>query len=105
MRAIKDGEYCFTHSPDTRAKQAQARKKGGRNRHTPHAGDTSTIPAQIGSIADARAILNYTLRELLVMDNSIPRARALLQACELSHKSIEIGELEARIAALEEVRK
>ena len=105
MPAIGGGQYCFTHSPGTRQAQAVARKLGGQNRATPHAGDPSTIPANITNLETAGMLLNYTLQELLVMDNSIPRARALLSAYEMFLKSIEIGELEQRIAALEERRK
>jgi len=105
MGALKGSKFCFTHDPSTRAAQAKARRKGGENRHTPHAGDPSTIPANIDSLATAGILLNYTLQELLVMDNSIPRARALLQAYEMFLKSIEIGELEQRITALEQMRK
>jgi hypothetical protein len=101
MAAVKGGRYCFTHSPETRAAQAQARKRGGENRHTPHAGNPEAIPAQIRSVQDAGAILSYVMAELLVMDNSIPRARALLALFDSYIKSFEIGELEKRIAALE----
>ncbi len=101
MPAIGGEQYCFTHSPGTRQAQAVARKLGGQNRATPHAGDPSQIPADVQTIDQARGILNYTLQELLVMDNSIARARALLAAFDSFVKAFEIGELEARIAALE----
>jgi hypothetical protein len=101
MAAMKGGRFCFTHEPTTRTAQAVARKLGGHNTHTPHAGNVATIPADVASIDQARAILNYALAELLVMDNSIPRARALLSAFESFVKAFEIGELEQRIAALE----
>jgi hypothetical protein len=100
MRPTKTG-YCFNHDPEMAAARALSRKRGGESRHTPHAGDPSTIPANIQSIQEARQVLNYVLLELLVMDNSIPRARALLTAFEMFVRSLEIGELEQRIAALE----
>jgi hypothetical protein len=105
MPATKGGRYCFTHSPATRTAQAQARKRGGENRHTPHAGNPEAIPAKIASLTDAGQILNYTLAELLIMDNGIPRARALLALYDSYVKAFEIGELEKRIQALEELRK
>jgi len=101
MPAINGGQYCFSHSPGTRAQQAAARKRGGQNRSR-HAGDPNTIPAEIKSLNDAGKLLDYIVQELLIMDNGVPRARALLQAYELYLKSIEIGELEERIRALEE---
>lgn len=105
MPATRGGKYCFTHSPATRRAQAEARKRGGENSRTPHAGDPATIPADIASIEAAGKILAYTLQELLVMDNSIPRARALLALFDSYIKSFEIGELEKRIQALEARQK
>jgi hypothetical protein len=105
MPAIKGGRYCFTHSPETRAAQAAARKLGGTNRATPHAGNAETIPAQIVTIQDARALLDYVRDELIVMDNGIARNRALIALAEAYVRSLEIGELEARIAALEAMKK
>ncbi len=101
MPALKNSQYCFTHNPKTRAAQAKARKLGGYNSSTPHAGNPSDIPAQIATITDARSIVGYTLQELMVMDNSIARARALLAVFDSFMKVFEIGELEQRIAALE----
>lgn len=101
MAAGKGGRYCFAHDPAKAAPRAEARKRGGMNSHTPHAGDPATIPAEIGSLEDAGKILNYVLAELLTMDNGIQRARALLALFDSYVKSFEIGELEKRIQALE----
>jgi hypothetical protein len=101
MAAINGGQFCFSHSPATRAQQAAARKRGGRNRSR-HAGNPATIPTEIKSLDDANKLLAYTVQELLILDNGVQRARALLQAFEMCLKSFEIGELEARIKALEE---
>jgi hypothetical protein len=101
MAAVSGGQFCFTHNPATRASQAKARKKGGHNRAR-HGGNASTIPTQINNLQEAGALLAYIVQELLIMDNGVPRARALLQAYEMYLKTFEIGELEARIKALEE---
>lgn len=102
MRTAKGGRYCFTHDPARARDRAEARRKGGQAQATPHAGSPETIPADIRTINDARPLLGYVLAELLVMDNSIPRARALLALFDSHVKAFEIGELEARIKALEE---
>ena len=103
--ALRGGNFCFTHEPKNAAAAARARKLGGHNSATPHGGNVEAIPADIASLEDAGKILNYTLTELLVMDNSIPRARALLAVVDSYIKSIEIGELEKRIQALETRQK
>jgi hypothetical protein len=51
---------------------------------------------------DARTPLDYVKAELLAADNSIPRDRALLALFDSFVKTIEKGELEARISALEQ---
>ena len=101
MPAVKNSKYCFTHSPDTRAEQAAARRRGGENRHTPHFADETQLPAKVEKLEDANKILTYTLAEVIGMDNSLMRARVLLSLFDSFVKSFEIGELEQRIAALE----
>jgi hypothetical protein len=101
MKPIGGGDYCFTHSPGTRRAQAEARKKGGQARHTPHFADPVILPAKVETLPDAHQILTYTLAEVAGMDNSIGRARVLLALFDSFVKSFEIGELEQRIAALE----
>jgi hypothetical protein len=101
MRPIKGSDYCFNHDPAAAAQRAAARKRGGEARHTAHAGDPAIVPEQIGNIQDARKILDYVKDELLAMDNTIARNRALLALFDSFAKALEIGELEERIAALE----
>lgn len=101
MQAMKGKQYCFTHDPAQGAKRAQARKRGGENRFTPHFANASQLPADVSTLQEARQILAYTLAEVSGMDNSIARARVLLSLFDSFIKSIEIGELEQRIAALE----
>ena len=95
--------YCFTHDPSNAKHRAQARLKGGLRTRTPHSG--KTLPEQVRTIDQAREILHYTLSEIENMPNSLPRARVLIALFDSFIKSIEIGELEERIAALEERTK
>jgi hypothetical protein len=101
MQAIKGSRYCFAHNPATSQARAQARKRGGENRNTPHFADASMLPKKVNKLDDAKKILHYTLLEVSGMDNSIARARVLLDLFDRFLKSFEIGELENRIAALE----
>ena len=99
--ALKGGRYCFNHAPETRAQQAKARKLGGTNRHTPHFADGSALPANVTTLEEANKLLKYVWDETEGMDNSIARNRLLLACYEMFIRSLEIGELESRIAALE----
>lgn len=93
--------YCFNHDPARAGQRAAARKRGGQKRRTPHAGNVEQIAASIASVTDIQTLLDYVRAELLVMDNGIPRARALLALAEMYIKALEIGEHEERIKALE----
>lgn len=101
----KAGEsYCFIHSPKYAADRAAARRKGGFATKTPHGGNLEIIPSEINTIQDARKILIYALAELAPMENSLQRVRAYLALFDSFVKSIEIGEIENRLAALEAKR-
>jgi hypothetical protein len=105
MAATKGGKYCFTHSPATRAAQAEARKRGGYNSATPHYASAVIMPANVATLEEANAALKYVWDETIGMENSIARNRLLLACYEQFIKSIEVGELEARIQALEARQK
>lgn len=105
MSPLKGSNYCFTHAPEVGAARAMARKRGGQRRRVEHAGDPFTLPETFVTVQDANKLLDYTLAEVLPMENSIARARILLAIHESYLRSIEIGELEQRIKALEERTK
>lgn len=97
-------DFCFIHDPSQAQKRAQARRKGGEATRTPHGGTLAIIPTEINTIQDARKILIYALAELAPMENSLQRVRAYLALFDSFVKSIEIGEIENRLAALEAKR-
>lgn len=101
--AVKDSKFCMIHAPHLGAKRAQARRRGGQTHRTPHS--DRTLPAQVRTLDQAREILEYTLAEILPHENSIARARVLIALFDSFVKAIEIGELEQRLAALEQALK
>ena len=98
-RPLKGRTKCFTHDEKNAKQRAQARRKGGLRTRTPHS--DRTLPEQVRTLDQAREILEYTLSEISQHENSIARARVLIALFDSFIKSIEIGELENRIAALE----
>jgi hypothetical protein len=99
--SVGDGDYCYMHEPTRAKERAEARKQGGYNRRTAHAGDSSKLPAQVRTVADVYTLLDYTMLETIALDNSIIRTRALIALSECYLHALEVGELEARIAVLE----
>ena len=101
MKPIKGGKYCYTHEPTIAAQRAQAHKLGGQRTRPDHGSDAANIPDNITTIAQAMTILDYTLRELLILENSIPRSRALIALVGGYVDAVKVGELEARMIAIE----
>jgi len=104
-KALKNNDFCFSHAPEVGAKRAQARKRGGERHRTPHSGNPVTLPREVKTLDDANKILIYVLDEVIPMENSIPRARVLLSLHDQFVKAIQTGELESRLAALEQALK
>jgi hypothetical protein len=103
--AGKDSEYCFMHDPARGAECARARKLGGQRRRATHGGDTSTLPVNVRTLDDVFAVLDYALAEALPLENSIQRGRLLVAIAGAFVEAIKTGELEARLAAIENTLK
>lgn len=99
--AQSDSDYCFTHDPKKAAQRAHAHARGGRRARVRHAGAVSAIPAKIRSLDDVCALLDYARAEVMVHENSLTRARVLVQMAGEYRATLAVAELEARIAAIE----
>ena len=97
--------YCGFHDPQHGKARAEGRKRGGRNRTTPHAGDVAQVPAEVRTLDDVLRILDYSLAEALPMENSVQRGRLLVAIARAFVEAIKSGELEERLGALERVLK
>ena len=96
--ATQDG-FCFTHSPSHAKERAQAHKRGGRHRAVPKVGVWS---GRVVTIADALNFINdLVIPDLVALENTVPRARALIASAEAAVRAITDGELEQRISQLE----
>jgi hypothetical protein len=97
---LKGDRFCFNHSVTTRAQQAAARRLGGRNRLTPHAGDPEQVHKSPRTISDVSSILDYALIETLALDNGIQRGRLLVAIAAAYVDALKVGELESQLAEL-----
>ncbi len=96
--------YCFAHDPARAAERAAARKAGGQARHTPHS-TADKPPAQVRTLTDVLALLDYAMAEAVVMENSVLRGRLLVQFAGAYTEVIKVGEFEQRLATLEAALK
>lgn len=93
--------FCFMHDASKGRERALARRNGGLSTKKPHTADASLIPSEIRSIEGVFAVLNYALRESIILDNSIARGRLLVSIAHGYIEALKVGELEKRLEALE----
>jgi hypothetical protein len=104
--AGKNGSLCYFHDPAHGAERAAARKLGGLRRRAGHGGgDVAALPPKVRTLADVLMVLDYTLAECLPLENSIARGRLLVAIAGEFTKAIQVGELEARLLAIENALK
>jgi len=99
---LRDSDYCFAHDPSKAAERKEARSKGGRARH----GRSLTaqgVAVELSCLGDVVHLLGKALSDVLVLDNSVARARAVGYLCGIATRALQASELEDRIARLEEV--
>ena len=102
--AVEGSAFCFWHCPELAEERKQARSAGGRARHG-RSGvlqDGSGVLVPLKSMSDVVNLLEQTVRDLLTLENSISRARAVGYLAGVAVKALEVSELEDRIARLEE---
>ena len=98
--ALSGSDCCYWHSPEMAQKRAEARKRGGLNRR---AGKRSNHgPYSIKSVDDIKGALESALNDACGLENSHARARTIGYLCQIALKAFEVGELENRVAALED---
>lgn len=100
--ALKGSQYCFMHDPSRAAERQDARKRGGYRRGA-HSGDVSSLPLHIRAVSDVLTLLDYIAREVLALDNGVPRARVLIALASEYIHAIEVGDIEQRLQNLEAV--
>jgi hypothetical protein len=93
--------FCFMHDAARGKERALARRAGGLATRKPHFADAERLPYSIRRIDDVFALLNYTLRETIGLDNSIQRGRLLVSLAHGFIEVLKVGELETRIEAIE----
>jgi hypothetical protein len=104
-QALRGEKYCFAHDPGAAVKRARARKCGGLNRRRPHSGDASQVIAKPRTIEDTLTILDYALAESLNGENGTARNRVLVSIAAAYVDTLSVGELESRLAQLEQLIK
>ncbi len=96
--ALPGRELCWAHDPEHREKANEARRNGGMNRSN-IARATKALPPHFAAIAEQ---LHDAIAEVHTGLLSPPRLTAMAAGASALLRIYEHGELEARLAALEE---
>jgi hypothetical protein len=100
---LRDEPFCFWHAPGHEEEAAEARRLGGLRRRREKTLSGAYDFTGLGSVESIRRIIEIATLDALGLDNSIARARVLIAAAMAATKLLEVGELEARLVALETV--
>jgi hypothetical protein len=102
MAPVAGSDRCFTHAPEKAPDRAKARRRGGEATRTPHLFKLSAEPATLRDVESVQIVLERTVHETLAQQNGHERSRAIGALLMIALKALEVGELEGRLAALEE---
>jgi hypothetical protein len=98
---LVDGAYCYLHDPDKAEESAEARRLGGLRRKREKTIVLAYDLESLGSVEGILRVLDIASRDALGLDNSIARSRVLISVAAAATRLLEVGELAARVAALE----
>jgi hypothetical protein len=98
---LKGETLCFWHHPEHRDAAAEARRLGGLRRKREKAIEGAYDVDGLESVPQIRRVLLIAILDSLGLDNSVPRNRALISSVLAAAKLLEVGELEARLEAVE----
>ena len=98
---LLDGDFCFWHDPGHEAEAAEARRLGGLRRKREGTLQGAYQVEGTDSVPGIRRFLDVAMLDLLGLENSVARNRALISGVLAAAKLHEVGEMEERMAAVE----
>ena len=98
---LRDGDFCFWHSPDHASEAAEARRLGGLRRRREGALAGAYELDSLASTPDLRRLLEIAAYDALGLENSVARVRAITAIVQVGARLLETGEIEDRVSALE----
>jgi len=99
---LKDGQYCWTHSPEHAQEAQEARRLGGLRRKREATISNAYDFDGLSTVKDIRRLLEVATLDTLGLENSIARSRTLAYLAQVALRALEVGDFEKRIAALEQ---
>ncbi|MCJ7510133.1 MAG: DUF5763 domain-containing protein [Dehalococcoidia bacterium] len=98
---LLDGDFCLMHSPEHADEVAEARRLGGLRRRREKAVSGAYDFEGLGDVGQVRRLLEIAVLDTLSLENSVARSRTLAYLAQVALKTLEVGEFEERLEALE----
>jgi tRNA U34 5-methylaminomethyl-2-thiouridine-forming methyltransferase MnmC len=102
MAPLEGSDRCFTHAVDQAPARARARRRGGQATRTPSLFPLPAEPSQLRDVVSVQTLLEEVVHQTRAQPNSAQRSRTIAVLLGVALRTLEIGELESRIQALEE---
>ncbi len=99
---LSDGAFCLWHDPEHAETVAEARKLGGSRRRKEATIGVAYDVQGLGSIAEIRRLVEVAVLDVLSLENTVSRARAIAYLAQIASKLLEVGEHEERLARIEQ---
>jgi len=100
-RRLPDSEFCLWHCPDHAEEAAEARRLGGLRRRKEKTVAGAYDIEGLDDVSKIRRLLEIAALDTLSLENSVARSRTLAYLAQVALKTLEVGEFEARLEALE----
>ena len=98
---LRDSDFCFWHSPEHTEEVAEARRLGGLRRRREKAVSGAYAFEGLGDVGQVRRLLEIAVLDTLSLENSVARSRTLAYLAQVALKTLEVGEFDERLEALE----
>jgi hypothetical protein len=102
MAPLHDRPYCFSHDPERADEAAEARRLGGLRRRKEGTIAVAYELPRLDSVAGIRRLLEIVVTDGLSLENGIARQRVLIATAVAAMNLLKVGEIEDRIATLEQ---
>ncbi len=102
---LRDSAFCFWHSPEHAQEVREARRLGGLRRKREVAVSGAYEFESLETVSGIRRLIEVAVLDTLSMENSISRSRTLAYLVMVALRTLEVGNLEERIHALEQAIK
>lgn len=102
---LHDSEFCWVHSPEHAQEAQEARRLGGQRRKREITLSGAYDFEGLDTVQGIRRILEIGTLDTLATDNTIARNRTLAYLAMVALRTLEVGDIEERIAALEQAIK